>query len=70
MKIRTEDSIVKSVVKKLDDRSIVGQCKYGSTMQEEIETGKKDLNDFITDVQEELMDAILYIESVKKLLKK
>lgn len=70
MKIRTEDSIVKSVVKKLDDRSIIGQCKYGSTMQEEIETGKKDLNDFITDVQEELMDAILYIESVKKLLKK
>lgn len=70
MKIRTEDSIVKSVVKKLDDRSIIGQCKYGSTMQEEIETGKKDLNDFITDVQEELMDAILYIESVKKILKK
>ena len=49
----------------MDNRSIVGQKKYGQTMQDEIETGKKDLHMFLTDVQEEIMDALLYIEAAK-----
>ena len=37
-------------------------------MQNEIETGKKNLLMFLTDVQEEIMDALLYIEAAKKCL--
>jgi len=68
MKIKTTDKIVQSVLRKMDERSLVGQKKYGSTMQDEIDTGKKDLHDFLTDVQEEIMDALLYIESAKRCL--
>ena len=68
MKIKTKDKIVQSVLKKMDERSLVGQAKYGQTMQDEIETGKKDLHMFLTDVQEEIMDALLYIESAKRCL--
>ena len=52
----------------MDQRSLVGQEKYGATMMEEIEGQKKDLNRFLVDVQEELMDALLYIESAKRCL--
>ena len=65
MQINTKDKIVQRVLRKMDKRSLVGQKKYGQTMQNEIETGKKDLHMFLTDVQEELMDALLYIESAK-----
>jgi len=52
----------------MDQRSIIGQEKYGATMMEEIVGQKKDLNRFLVDVQEELMDALLYIESAKRCL--
>ena len=68
MQIKTKDKIVQAVLRKMDDRSIVGQKKYGQTMQNEIETGKKDLHMFLTDVQEEIMDALLYIEAAKRCL--
>ena len=66
--VKTNDSIVQKVVAKMDQRSLVGQAKYGQTMQNEIDTGKKNLHDFLTDVQEEIMDALLYIESAKACL--
>tara|TARA_Y100001937_G_scaffold86416_1_gene116913 strand:- start:1105 stop:1419 length:315 start_codon:yes stop_codon:yes gene_type:complete len=66
--VKTEDSIVQKVVAKMDQRSLVGQAKYGQTMQNEIDTGKKDLQMFLTDVQEEIMDALLYIEAAKACL--
>ena len=69
MKIKTTDAIVQAVLKKMDNRSVEGQKKYGGTMQEEIETGKKDLHMFLTDVQEEIMDALLYIEAARRCLK-
>tara|TARA_R100000781_G_C4066312_1_gene122928 strand:+ start:818 stop:1036 length:219 start_codon:yes stop_codon:yes gene_type:complete len=69
MKIKTKDEVVRKVIRKIDARSLIGQEKYGTTMQDEIDTGKKDLYDFINDVQEEIMDALLYIESVKTILK-
>jgi hypothetical protein len=53
----------------MDQRSIIGQEKYGATMMQEIEGQKKDLGRFIVDVQEELMDAILYLESARHCLK-
>ena len=68
MKINTKDEIVLSVLKKMDQRSIIGQQKYGATMMQEIEGQEKDLNRFLVDVQEELMDALLYIEAAKRCL--
>ena len=68
MKIETKDEIVLKVLKKMDERSLVGQEKYGATMMEEIEGEEKDLNRFLIDVQEELMDALLYIEAAKRCL--
>ena len=53
----------------MDERSLIGQKKYGATMMQEIEGQKKDLGRFIVDVQEELMDAILYLESARHCLR-
>ncbi len=68
MKIKTQDKIVQAVLAKMDQRSLVGQKKYGATMMQEIEGQTKDLNRFLVDVQEELMDALLYIEAAKRCL--
>tara|TARA_R100001244_G_scaffold119002_1_gene88703 strand:- start:12 stop:287 length:276 start_codon:yes stop_codon:yes gene_type:complete len=63
--VKTKDKIVKQVIEKIDQRSLVGQKKYGAMMMEEVIDKKKDLNDFLTDVQEEIMDALLYIQAAK-----
>jgi len=68
MRIKTEDKIVQAVLRKMDERSLVGQKKYGGTMMQEIEGQEKDLSRFLVDVQEELMDALLYIEAAKRCL--
>jgi hypothetical protein len=68
MKIKTQDKIVQQVLRKMDERSLIGQKKYGATMMQEIEGQEKDLNRFLVDVQEELMDALLYIEAAKRCL--
>ena len=68
MKIKTKDEIVLRVLEKMDQRSLVGQQKYGATMMGEIKDQVKDLNRFLIDVQEELMDALLYIEAAKTCL--
>ena len=65
MRIKTEDKIVQAVLRKMDERSLVGQKKYGATMMEEIVGEKKDLRRFLVDVQEELMDSLLYLEAAK-----
>ncbi len=68
MKIKTEDKIVQQVLKKMDERSLVGQKIYGATMMQEIEGQEKDLDRFLVDVQEELMDALLYIQAARRCL--
>ena len=68
MRIKTEDKIVQQVLRKMDERSLIGQKKYGGTMMEEIEGQEKDLDRFLVDVQEELMDALLYIEAARRCL--
>ena len=68
MKIKTEDKIVQKVLRKMDERSLIGQKKYGATMMQEIEGQEKDLDRFLVDVQEELMDALLYIEAARRCL--
>ena len=68
MKINTKDEIVLKVLKKMDERSLVGQEKYGATMMQEIVGQEKNLDRFLVDVQEELMDALLYIEAARRCL--
>ena len=65
MRIKTEDKIVQQVLAKMDQRSLIGQEKYGATMMGEIKNEVKDLDRFLVDVQEELMDALLYIEAAR-----
>jgi hypothetical protein len=52
----------------MDERSLIGQKKYGATMMQEIEGQEKNLDRFLIDVQEELMDALLYIEAARRCL--
>lgn len=58
-----EDSVVAAVIEKFQQRSDLGIKKYGTTLDRE-DLG---LQDWIQHVQEELMDAILYLEKLKKI---
>ena len=60
------DPVVERVVEKLVSRSDVGYAKYGTTLHEERTTKLKGLFKYLNDVQEELMDAILYIQAAKE----
>jgi hypothetical protein len=57
-----KDTIVESVIKQFKDRSEVGVAKYGVTLN------RKDLStlEWLKHLQEELMDATLYIERLKQ----
>jgi hypothetical protein len=59
------DSIVTAVIEKFKSRAAVGKAKYGTDLD------RKDLSilDWIQHAQEEHMDAILYLEKLKKELK-
>ena len=56
------DSIVSSVIEKFKQRSEFGQQKYGTNLD------RTDLSflQWVQHMQEELMDAILYLEKMKK----
>lgn len=60
------DPVVERVVDKFVDRSNVGYKKYGTTLHEERTTKLKGLYKYINDIQEELMDAVLYIQAAKE----
>ena len=60
------DPVVERVVEKFVSRSDVGYAKYGTTLHEERTTKLKGLFKYLNDVQEELMDAILYIQAAKE----
>jgi hypothetical protein len=59
--IPTNDPIVSAVIRKMYQRSQVGIKKYGTTME------RNDLSftDWVTHLQEELMDSIIYLEKLK-----
>ena len=61
-KSEVTDSIVAAVIAKFAQRSAVGIRKYGITLD------RTDLatKDWIQHTQEELMDAILYLEKLKQ----
>ena len=60
------DPVVKQVVNKFVARSNVGYKKYGSTLDDERRFKMKDLYGYLTDIQEELMDAVLYIQTARE----
>ena len=60
------DPVVKRVVDKFVDRSDVGYEKYGQTLNDERTSGVKGLAEYLNDIQEELMDAILYIQAARE----
>ncbi len=58
------DSVVEAVVSKMRSRSTVGIKKYNTTMD------RNDLSveDWMTHLQEELMDAVIYLQKLKSML--
>jgi len=64
-KIIFRDPVVERVVDKFVDRSNVGYDKYGTTLNDERTMKMKGLVKYLTDIQEELMDAVLYIQAAR-----
>ena len=63
-KIEFRDPVVERVVDKFISRSDVGFKKYGVTMQDD----QSNLKEWLNHLQEELMDAVLYIQKSKESL--
>jgi len=59
MNTKVQDPIVLKVMSKFYERSQEGIKKYGTTLED------NNTDDFLNHLQEELMDAILYIEKLK-----
>ena len=57
-----EDTVVASIIRSFQERSRAGQLKYGTTLD------RTDLTplQWAQHMQEELMDAILYLERLKR----
>ena len=60
------DPVVERVVDKFIHRSDVGYNKYKSTLHDERTQKRKDLLGYLNDIQEELMDAVLYIQTARE----
>ena len=60
------DPVVERVVDKFVSRSDVGFKKYGTTLHEERTQKVKGLLKYLQDIQEELMDAVLYIQTARE----
>ena len=64
--IKFRDPVVENVVDKFVSRSDVGFNKYGRTLDTERRGKHKDLAGYLNDIQEELMDAVLYIQTARE----
>ncbi len=62
--INFRDPIIQKVVEKIISRSDVGYDKYKVTL----EADNKSVNEWLNNIQEELMDAVNYIEKLKAIL--
>jgi hypothetical protein len=60
------DSVVTSVINKFMERSKIGKEKYGT----DLDRNDLSLYEWILHAQEEHMDAILYLEKIKKVIVK
>ena len=63
--ISFRDPVVERVVDKFVSRSDVGFAKYGTTLEDERRLKMKGLQKYLNDIQEELMDAVLYIQTAR-----
>ena len=61
IKVKKTDRVVKSVIDKYQQRSDVGIEKYRTTLED----NSDGIEVFLNHLQEELMDATLYIEKLK-----
>jgi hypothetical protein len=61
-KIKFRDPVVQCVVNKFVDRSDVGFAKYGKTLRDD----QSDIFIWLNHLQEELMDATLYLQRLKE----
>ena len=61
----SRDIIIDRVIQKFKGRSDVGFKKYGVTLKDD----NQPLDVWLTHIQEELMDAVNYIEKAKDVLK-
>ena len=64
--IKFRDTVVERVVDKFVSRSDIGFEKYGTTLHEERTQKVKGLLKYLQDIQEELMDAVLYIQTARE----
>ena len=62
-KILKFDPVIMSVVNKIENRSAVGIKKYNTTLEE------NNTDDFLKHLQEELMDAVNYVQKLMNILK-
>ena len=62
---KPKDEIIERVIQKFRNRSEVGYKKYGVTLKDD----DQPFDVWLTHIQEELMDAVNYIEKVKDNLK-
>ena len=58
------DKVIERVINKIKSRSDVGYKKYGVTLHDD----EQSLETWLTHIQEELMDAVNYIEKAKSVL--
>jgi|APGre2960657404_1045060.scaffolds.fasta_scaffold34507_5 hypothetical protein len=63
--VKVEDSILIAVMTKYHERALNGLQKYGTTL----DRNDIDLIGWLNHLQDELMDATLYLERIKKELK-
>ena len=59
------DPVVRHVCDKFVKRSDIGYEKYGDTLDDERRLKMKGLQKYLNDIQEEIMDAILYIQAAR-----
>ena len=59
------DPVVRKVCDKFIERSNIGYEKYGDTLDDERRLRMKGLQKYLNDIQEELMDAVLYIQTAR-----
>ena len=58
------DKIIEQVINKIKSRSDVGYRKYGVTLKDD----EQSLDTWLNHIQEELMDAVNYIEKAREVL--
>tara|TARA_R110002020_G_scaffold224444_1_gene433970 strand:+ start:1016 stop:1279 length:264 start_codon:yes stop_codon:yes gene_type:complete len=60
--IEFRDPVVERVVNKFVTRSDIGYAKYGVTLEDD----KSNIFQWLNHLQEELMDAVLYLQKLKE----